>query len=210
MSFWKKMSGWGSGSTIKARDSDDLSSHYSAEERVRSDYARNYPELNVYASDELRGLSSEDQERLLKLPKARRVEIYKNLNKTFSEDAVKAAGGYREFMSKPEHWQSLQGKAKSLVEEGYRKEAIEANAAAAKKTAGAHEIGDVDDIEMQPLLDKDTRARVNRQKGRQLAADKEAMDDRNAAAARATNCWLRWPSCLKTRMSAQTLTPTML
>ena len=79
MSFWNKMSGgWGSGSTIKARDSDDLSSHYSAEERVRSDYARNYPELNVYASDELRGLSSEDQERLLKLPKARRVEIYKN------------------------------------------------------------------------------------------------------------------------------------
>ena len=104
MSFWGKISqSWGSGSTIKARDSDDLSGHYDVQDRLRSDYARNFPDINVYASDELRGLSPEMQERLLKLPVERRVDIYKNMEVIFSDDAVEAAGGYRQFMSAHEH-----------------------------------------------------------------------------------------------------------
>ena len=98
--FWSKMTGgWGSGSTIKARDSD----MYSVGDRLRSDYARNFPEINVYASDELRGLAPEMQELLLKLPKETRVDIYRNMDVAFSEDVVESAGGYRQFMSAPEH-----------------------------------------------------------------------------------------------------------
>jgi hypothetical protein len=108
MSFWGKISqSWGSGSTIKARDSDDLSGHYDVQDRLRSDYARNFPDINVYASDELRGLSPEMQERLLKLPVERRVDIYKNMEVIFSEDTVDR--GWLPQIHEREQWVSGRG-----------------------------------------------------------------------------------------------------
>jgi len=176
---WTNYSPWGSSSTIKARDSDDLSGFYSVQDRLRSDYARNFPEINVYASDELRGLTPEMQERLLKLPKERRVDIYRNMDVVFSEDAVEAAGGYRQFMSAHEH-SGYRDMAANMVNEAATSEAIGANLAAAKPK-GTFAQGTYDDIELQPLLDKadpdlDARAAKTAQAQKDALADKKGLE----------------------------------
>ena len=170
MSFWGKISqSW--------RDSDDLSGHYDVQDRLRSDYARNFPEINVYASDELRGLSPEMQERLLKLPVERRVDIYKNMEVIFSEDTVEAAGGYPKFMSENSGFRDV---AANMVNEATQSEALGANLSAARPDTTFTQ-GTYDDIELQPLLakadpDLDARAAKTAQAQKDGAAAQKARD----------------------------------
>ncbi len=194
MSFWNKM-GWGSGSTIKARDSDDLQAaasreelmrNYSATEKMTLDYSRNFKSLNHYASDELKRLPTSFKEDLLNLPKGSRTSIYKIMNDTFSEEAVDEAGGWYQFMSKSEH-KTLGNIAQNLVRETAASARVLAKevavpSATGKKAAGL--IGDVDEdigVEMQEIVKKDTTERNRRDKARVLEADKEQMAKQHKA-----------------------------
>ena len=196
MSFWKM--GWGSGSTIKARDSDDLQAaasreelmrNYSATEEMTLDYSKNFKSLNHYASDELKRLPTSFKEDLLNLPKGSRTSIYKIMNDTFSEEAVDEAGGWPKFMSKAEH-KTLGNIAQNLVRDtaaSARALAKEVAVPSATGKKAADLIGDVDEdigVEMQEIMKKDTTERNRRDKARELAADKERMAQQSEARAK--------------------------
>ncbi len=197
MSFWNKM-GWGSGSTIKARDSDDLQAaasreelmrNYSATENMTLDYSKNFKSLNHYASDELKRLPTSFKEDLLNLPKGSRTSIYKIMNDTFSEEAVDEAGGWYQFMSKSEH-KTLGNIAQNLVRDtaaSARALAKEVAVPSATGKKAADLIGDVDEdigVEMQEIVKKDTTERNRRDKARVLDADKERMAQQSEARAK--------------------------
>ena len=194
------MSSWMTGKTIKAHDSDELQAassreelmrNYSATEEMTLDYSKNFKSLNHYASDELKRLPASFKEDLLNLPKSDRVSIYKHMNEAFSEEAVEAAGGWYEFMSKSQY-KTVGNIAENLVRgtvmtSRLRAKADKSPAATGKKAAGL--IGD-DDIEMQSLLakndpDLDARAAKNAQ-AQKLAQEmekqfaKDALDDKAA------------------------------
>ena len=188
------MSSWMTGNTIKAHDSDELQAassreelmrNYSATEEMTLDYSKNFKSLNHYASDELKRLPASFKEDLLNLPKSDRVSIYKNMNEAFSEEAVEAAGGWHEFMSKSQY-KTTGNIAESLVRDTVVSSRLRAKtdkspAVTGKKAAGL--IGDVDDIEMQPFLNKDSQDMHNREQARLLERDKEEMAQRNKAKA---------------------------
>ncbi len=192
MSFWSKL-GWG-GSTIQARDSDELMTtraseglmrSYAATEQLTLDYSKNFKALNEYAALELKRLPDGIKEDLMKLPLKSRLKIYKDMHETFSEADVEAAGGWREFMS-TENQAMLGTKAETLVIEGVRRlrftksvdrdfDVGNKKEAAAGKDADSL-IGKVDEdigVEMQELVNKDTNARDGRERAARLHADKE-------------------------------------